>query len=264
MIKSISGFSLVELSIVLVILGLLTGGILTGQNLIRAAELRSVTAQFSQYQTAVMTFRDRYFALPGDIRNAEEFWGTMTSGTCPAATGGTGTQTCNGNGDGNVFYTTGANRTNEMFTFWQHLSNAGLIEGSFTGLSGPSSSGADAIIGNNVPPAKISNAGWSAQTIGPSGDTEMWQLGSRYTFIIVGAKSPSSITHGPLFSPEEAWNIDKKLDDGKPAYGKIAARYWNNQCSSADDGSSANDDLNASYRLGDQTARCSLYLRLGL
>jgi prepilin-type N-terminal cleavage/methylation domain-containing protein len=46
------GFSLIELSIVLVILGLLTGGILTGQNLIRAAELRSITTQHQGYQTA--------------------------------------------------------------------------------------------------------------------------------------------------------------------------------------------------------------------
>ena len=70
-----SGFSLVELSIVLVILGLLTGGILAGQNLIRAAELRSVTTQFQNYHAAVMTFRDKYFALPGDMANAEDFWG---------------------------------------------------------------------------------------------------------------------------------------------------------------------------------------------
>ena len=50
-----SAFSLVELSIVLVILGLLTGGILTGQSLIRAAELRSVTSQMQQYRVAVYT-----------------------------------------------------------------------------------------------------------------------------------------------------------------------------------------------------------------
>ncbi len=99
-----NGFSLVELSIVLVILGLLTGGILSGQNLIRAAELRAVTTEFSAYQTAVMTFKDKYFALPGDMRNATDFWGSaggsgVIGDGCEAGTP-TGTQTCNGNGDG--------------------------------------------------------------------------------------------------------------------------------------------------------------------
>ena len=99
-------FSLVELSIVLVILGLLTGGILTGQNLIRAAELRSVTTQFQAFHTASMTFRDKYFAMPGDMRNATDFWGSAGgSGTigdgCEAAAG-SGTQTCNGDNDGMI------------------------------------------------------------------------------------------------------------------------------------------------------------------
>ena len=72
------GFSLVELSIVLVILGLLIGGILTGQSLIRAAELRSVTTQYQGYVTAVNTFRDKYFALPGDMPNAIDFHSPST------------------------------------------------------------------------------------------------------------------------------------------------------------------------------------------
>lgn len=59
------GFSLVELSIVLVILGLLTGGILGGQSLIKAAELRAVTTELDAFQTATNTFRQKYFALPG-------------------------------------------------------------------------------------------------------------------------------------------------------------------------------------------------------
>ena len=114
------GFSLVELSIVLVILGLLTGGILTGQSLIRAAELRSVTTEFQKYQTAAMTFRDRYFALPGDMRNATDFWGAMTN--CGAASpAGTGTQTCNGNGNGSIDTATASGRTGENFGFWRQL-----------------------------------------------------------------------------------------------------------------------------------------------
>jgi prepilin-type N-terminal cleavage/methylation domain-containing protein len=58
------GFSLVELSIVLVILGLLTGGILTGQNLIRAAELRSAVTELQRHQASTQSFRDKYFAIP--------------------------------------------------------------------------------------------------------------------------------------------------------------------------------------------------------
>ncbi|MGB1540395.1 MAG: prepilin-type N-terminal cleavage/methylation domain-containing protein, partial [Rickettsiales bacterium] len=68
--NSKAGFSLVELSIVLVILGLLTGGILGGQSLIRAAELRSVSKEYEKYQTAINIFKDKYFALPGDFNNA--------------------------------------------------------------------------------------------------------------------------------------------------------------------------------------------------
>lgn len=65
-----NAFSLVELSIVLVILGLLVGGILAGQSLIRASELRAVTSEQARIVTAIQAFRDKYFALPGDMRNA--------------------------------------------------------------------------------------------------------------------------------------------------------------------------------------------------
>jgi len=55
------GFSLVELAIVLVILGLLVGGVLTGRVLIRASELRTVTTQYQGNVTAARSFRDKYF-----------------------------------------------------------------------------------------------------------------------------------------------------------------------------------------------------------
>ena len=83
-------FSLVELSIVLVILGLLVGGVLSGQSLIRAAQLRSVTTQFANYRAAVFTFRDKYFALPGDMANASAFWGSAGGTGADAADAGAG------------------------------------------------------------------------------------------------------------------------------------------------------------------------------
>ena len=79
-------FSLVELSIVLVILGLLVGSVLAGQSLIRAAELRSVATEYNKYVTASRTFRDRYFGLPGvliwkQLANAGLIEGTYSGTT---------------------------------------------------------------------------------------------------------------------------------------------------------------------------------------
>ena len=158
-VTSSRGFSLIELAIVLVILGLLAGGILAGQSLIRSAEVRSVLTDFDRYRLALIIFQERYTYLPGDMPNATIFWGAMTVGTCPNATGGTGTQTCNGNGDG-IITDGSAGVTEERFTFWQHLANAGMIEGNYTGIAGPLSR-FDAIIGQNIPRSKIQNTGFS-------------------------------------------------------------------------------------------------------
>lgn len=132
-----NGFSLVELSIVLVILGLLTGGILGGQELIRAAELRAAPTELNKYRTAVYTFRDKYFALPGDMPNAVRFWTPAAGGTADGmdsactsldhTSPSTGTETCNGNGNNQI------ELGSEMLRFWQHLGNAGLIEGAIHG-----------------------------------------------------------------------------------------------------------------------------------
>jgi prepilin-type N-terminal cleavage/methylation domain-containing protein len=144
-------FSLVELSIVLVILGLLTGGILGGQSLIRAAELRAVSTEFQRYVTASHTFRDKYFGLPGDITNATLIWGAAhgTPATC-RTTASTGAATCDGNGDGNINTIDSGTTYSERHRYWQQLSAAGLIEGSYTGVGG-SVGVAQVVPGTNAP-----------------------------------------------------------------------------------------------------------------
>lgn len=256
---SVSGFSLVELSIVLVILGLLVGGVLTGQSLIRAAELRSVGTEFSKYQAAVNTFRDKYFALPGDMNNATAFWGKDNT-NCTTHTGSVATPgTCNGNGDGLVNYAAAASQTGEAYQFWKQLALSGLIEGSFSGLSGAGAFG-HSVIRTNVPPSKLTNAGWTAEYLGFYGDALRYTL-NYDNALVFGVARANSITIDPALKPEEAWNIDTKLDDGKPATSKIIAVFWNNLCSAADDGGSASTDLVASYRLSDTTIRCGFYFR---
>ena len=209
------GFSLVELSIVLVILGLLTGGILAGQSLIRAAELRSITTEYQNYQVAIQTFRGKYLALPGDMKNATRFWGAAdtsgTAGECgdPNNDTGTGTETCNGNGNQQIGESSGWRF--ERFRVWQHMNNAGLIAGNYEGTHGPSGVN-HAIPGTNVPAAKISNAGWNllADSVGSPNKLQ------------IGAPTTGSAWEA-IITPEEAWNIDQKHDDGLPESGSIVS-----------------------------------------
>src|SRR3954471_15989161 len=74
------GFTLIELSIVLVIIGLVVGGVLVGQDLIKAAQIRSAVSKIEKYNTAVHTFRTKYNALPGDIPNAASYGFAPRSG----------------------------------------------------------------------------------------------------------------------------------------------------------------------------------------
>jgi len=247
------GFSLVELSIVLVILGLLTGGILAGQSLIRAAELRAISTEFSKFKAATNSFRDKYFGLPGDTTNATKFWGYTNAdpATC-IVTVGSGTQTCNGDGSGKLNATgSGATHYSENFTFWQHLANGGLIEGSYTGRIGPA--GLLDATRDNTPASKFPNAfwfpfNWDTTQSGSSGfdgvfRDNMFQFGA----LASGGSSPAT----PILKGEELWNVDTKLDDGRPAYGIVRARFWSG-CTTA----TASSQLNADYALNSPNISC--------
>ena len=116
-----SGFTLVEIAIVLVIIGLLLGGILKGQELINSAKAKSFAQDFRTIQTALYGFQDRYKALPGD------FSGARLTGSINGATPTTVTATAsNGQIDGNWDSPTAGE---ESCLFWQHLRLAGFLAG---------------------------------------------------------------------------------------------------------------------------------------
>lgn len=248
------GFSLVELSIVLVILGLLTGGILAGQSLIRASEIRSVSTDMQSYITAIQTFRDKYRALPGDMTNAVSFWGQMTN--CGVASpSGTGTQTCNGDGSGTLNAASAASRTGERFGFWQHLASAGLISGSYTGIASASDNDS-ATAGTNVPASKINSAVWYATTWNTAGNAInfAWNYENHLVF---GAPFANG-NGGVAISTEEAWGLDSKLDDGMPARGFIFATA-RDTCTN----STSATDYASTYLLTGTGVRCGLRIMKG-
>jgi len=114
-----SGFTLVEIAIVLVIIGLLLGGVLKGQELINSAKVKNLANDFRTIPTMVFAYQDKFRAIPGDDRAAS----THVAGV-PLAT--------NGNGDGRIDGAWNAPTpcATESCNFWQHVRLANLASGS--------------------------------------------------------------------------------------------------------------------------------------
>lgn len=250
--RRISAFSLVELSIVLVVIGLLVGGVTAGQSLVRGAQLRSVITEYMRYMAATQGFKDKYGALPGDFDDATSQWGTST------ACGGTAVNgACNGNADGNITSDTAANTVGEPFQFWRQLSLAGYIEGTYTGIS--SSGGANgSVIGSNVPASRFPAGGWSIVFDGvTSGIYDYYQ--DYGNLIFFGGISGSDMTWGNILTPEQAWSIDNKMDDSMPGTGKITANDLAGFGTATSCTTSAtNTDYAGKYNLTNKIAICSL------
>ena len=109
-----SGFTLVEIAIVLVIIGLLLGGVLKGQELINSAKIKNLVADMNGISTAVYAYQDRFKALPGDDGIAATRWATAVAGNANATLEGAFNSSAAGD---------------ESRKFWQHLRLAGFIGG---------------------------------------------------------------------------------------------------------------------------------------
>lgn len=121
MLRKQNGISLVETAIGLVILGLLMGGVVAGQDLITNARVRTLIVEQDAIKVAYFGFRDRFRALPGDYSAA-----SINISCTPACS----------NGDGNGVITGIADvppgQINEHIAVWEHLSNSGFLNGTYT------------------------------------------------------------------------------------------------------------------------------------
>ncbi len=120
-----SGFTLVEIAIVLVIIGLLLGGILKGQELINSAKVKNLANDFRVIPTYVYAYQDKYRALPGDHAAAN-----LTASLGATATAGTGGSLGNGVIEGS--WNDAETGTTEANVFWQHVRLANLAAGATT------------------------------------------------------------------------------------------------------------------------------------
>jgi prepilin-type N-terminal cleavage/methylation domain-containing protein len=191
--ESQRGFTLVELAIVLVIIGLIISAVLKGQELIVSARLKSTISDIDAIRSATNTFRDKYGALPGDYVSAQARIGTPAGVTWADCDG---TVDCDGNGviDGDGI-------TSETLLFWNHLAAANMI-------SGVSPLGA-AIIGDGLPSAPVGG--------GLTVDNEL-VVNKTAHWITLGS---AEATPTGVLDSEQALIIDEKADDARPGTGSI-------------------------------------------
>ena len=129
-IKLTKGFTLVELSIVIIIIGLLIVGVVSANSLVEAARLNAVINEFKSHQLSYIGFTNHYNAVPGDMENAGAFWPSCT----------TNPSKCNGDGNGYVQYDNSVNlqflaTNDELVLAWRHLNLSGWYVGAGTANS---------------------------------------------------------------------------------------------------------------------------------
>ena len=178
------GFTLIEIAIVLVIIGLLLGGVLKGQELITGARVRNLISQQDGIKAAFFGFQDRYRALPGDYAAA----GTniKCASTCPG-----------GNGNGRIEGST------EPFLVWTHLSAAGFMNGSYNATSTTTTPADD-----NTPknPYSVYLQLIYDGNYGDPGST---------------SSSKHNLKTGTQVPVEIIAEVDRKIDDGRPYTGSF-------------------------------------------
>ncbi len=204
--RSERGFTLVELAIVMIIIGLLIGGILKGQELIANAEVGATVSQIKALDAATSTFRDKYDALPGDILAPNNRIANCTTigAACTTA----------GNGNGTLNSLPGAAPGGEAVTYFVHLSAADL-------LTNIDPTGGVTAWGTLYPEAKVSggfHVGSSTGAAADFGGTVVSAVGANAGLYLTMTQNPGAAI-APSMTPNQAARIDTKLDDGVPGTG---------------------------------------------
>jgi prepilin-type N-terminal cleavage/methylation domain-containing protein len=204
-----SGFTLLELSIVLAIVGLIAGAIVGMQSYVRTSSLTTSVEEARYYMNAFDSFQTTYGAVPGDMSNASSSWSAAS------------------NGDGNGYIRAVSSNNAEYFYAFQHLVSAELITGYYSGAAGSGSS-SHCVPGTNIPLSSVDGVGFlfdhpdAATGIVAAGDA--LYFAGNYSHVIRMAAIYAADTGVPtryFLTPKEGYELDAKYDDGLPGQGWI-------------------------------------------
>lgn len=191
------GFTLVEIAIVLVIIGLLLGGVLKGQELINSAKVKNFATDFRNIPLYIYGYQDKFKSIPGDDRDAVTHLGAGATQIALASAAGTAG---NGRLDGNWWDGASALSTSETVAFWQHVRMANLA-------AGPTTITADTNLPTNAEGNRIGIEGGSTVA------ANQYITGLSGTYIICSAGILGKF----------AKQLDVTMDDGELATGSVRA-----------------------------------------
>lgn len=211
-IRKTFGFTLVELSIVMIIIGLLIGGTFGGMKLVENMQVNKTVQDLKAIDSAALTFKDTYGRLPGDLRNPSTRLPNCT--TAPCSTTGDGDRIIDPP-NSTTAWSAAQDATYERFTFWSHLQAADLL----------------AMGTKNTTVLDFDEGQPSAPVGGGYRITEFtnngWYCGNNYRngIIMTSNDASSSMASASTYGVpcEMARSIDTKIDDGISLGGKYVA-----------------------------------------
>lgn len=266
--RPLAAYTLLEISISLVVIGLIAGAVIVGQVFIQQGNIRLVTRELARHEAAYTTFRDKYDALPGDMDRAHTIWGTADGNGSNVACQEKQTfdgKTCSGNGNGVIM--TSQREQDETHRAWQHLKNAGLIEGTFGGTTNNVAAGN--LLTVTVAASRAQGAGYQFfyESKVAQGWTNAPEAGGAIQAIRVAA--PYSGADAPVrlgnraFSPYDTASIDEKIDDAKPGLGKVFVHYLSTVDAAGNSSCvTSGDALTADYQRAVETIGCYFHYDL--
>lgn len=239
------GFTMLEMAMVLAIIGLLLGGLIGIASYTKNARLSTMMNEGKYYINAFNQFQTRYGAPPGDYATASLAW------------------TGAGNGDGNGLIRAAAVAVPlERYYAFQHLANAGFIQGKYTGAASPDGG---ATIGLNVPGTSVDKSAFlfdhpdATDGFVPAGDTTYFegQYGNVLTIAGLNDKT-NQVPNLPFLTPKEALRLDEKFDDGMPGMGTVVTP----ENTALSECASSNTTASATYSTNNAGKACYFFIKM--